>query len=266
VNDHVDVGEQGSETWLTAVLRGPDGMPSAVWERLEATLKAESDARASGEGAASMSSVNMATVNMATVTELAPRRRRSLLTGLVAAALVLVAVGIVVPVTRGSDAGPDSIVAAEASDSFAIENTTSGLAPASDPGSPSRQVVASGIDYSDESMPSDIQQVVDSIGASSARLIADVTPDTSMTEGRDGFTSSLPTLRSCLAWLTGSDRVQALFVDRATYKGSPAAVVVVPVSAGVSMLESLEVWVVSLDCTQKGSSILGHDMVSLSSN
>lgn len=256
MNDHVDVGEQGSETWLTAILRGPDVMPSAVWERLESGLKAESNARSSGQVPATM----------ATVTELAPRRRRSLLTGLVAAALVLVAVGIAVPVMRGSDADPDSVVAAKESDSFAIENATPGLAPASDPDSPSRQVVASGIDYSDESMPVDIRQVVDSIGASSARLIADVTPDASPTEGRDGFTSSLPTLRSCLAWLTGSDRIQALFVDRATYKGLPAAVVVVPASAGVSILESLEVWVVSLDCTQNDSSILGHDMVSLTSN
>ena len=258
MNDHVDVGEQGSEAWVTEILRGPYVMPSGVWERLEAALNAESDARSSGEVTASL-----ATAGLATVTELAPRRRRSLLTGLVAAALVLVAVGIAVPVTWGPDAEPDSI---RASDSFAIENATPGLAPATVPVSPSRQVVASGIDYSDESMPADIRQVVDSIGASSARLIADVTPDASMTEGQDGFTSSLPTLRSCLAWLTGSDRIQALFVDRATYKGSPAAVVVVPASAGVSILESLEVWVVALDCTQKDSSILGHDMVSLTSN
>ena len=255
MNDHVDAGDQGPEPWVTALLRGPDEMPSAVWERLEAALKAESDARSAGEVTVSMATISMATESMATVTDLAPRRRRSLLTGLVAAALVLVAVGIVVPVTRGSDADPKSIVAAEASDSFA-----------NDPASPSRQVVASGINYSDESMPADIRQVVDSIGASSARLIADVTPDASMTEGQDGFTSSLPTLRSCIAWLTGSDQIQALFVDRATYKGSPAAVVVVPTSAGVSILESLEVWVVALDCNQKDSSILGHDMVSLTLN
>jgi len=247
VNDHVDVGEQGSEAWVTAILRGPDTMPREVWERLEAALKDESDARSSGE----------VTTSMATVTELAPRRRRSLVTGLVAAALVLVAVGIVVPATRGSDAGPDS---------FAIENVTPGLAPASVMERPSRQVVASGIDYSDESLPADVRQVVDSIGASSARLIADVTQDASLTEGQDGFTSSLPTLRMCIAWLTGSGRIQALFVDRATYKGSPAAIVVVPASAGVSILELLEVWIVTLDCTQKDSSILGHDVVSLTLN
>jgi len=247
VNDHVDVGEQGSEAWVTAILRGPDTMPREVWERLEAALKDESDARSSSE----------VTTSMATVTELAPRRRRSLVTGLVAAALVLVAVGIVVPATRGSDAGPDS---------FAIENVTPGLAPASDEESPARQVVASGIDYSDESLPADVRQVVDSIGASSARLIADVTQDASLTEGQDGFTSSLPTLRSCIAWLTGSNRIQALFVDRARYKGSPAAIVAVPASAGVSILESLEVWIVTLGCTQEDSSILSHDMVSITLN
>ncbi|NQW71937.1 MAG: hypothetical protein HQ453_04335 [Actinobacteria bacterium] len=70
----------------------------------------------------------------------------------------------------------------------------------------------------------------------------------------------------CIAWLTGSGRIQALFVDRATYKGSPAAIVVVPASAGVSILELLEVWIVTLDCTQKDSSILGHDVVSLTLN
>ena len=260
MNNHVDSDEQGQEAGVTAILRGPVTMPSAVWERLEAALKDESDARSSGD----------LTGSMATVTDLASRRRRpNLLTGVVAAALVLVAVGLIVPVVRGSGGDTDSIVASEASASLplAIENVAPEVAsPVSDPESPARRVVASGIDYSAESMPADIQQVVDSIGASSARLMADVTPDVSMTEGQDGFTSSLATLTSCLAWLTGSDRVQALVVDRARYQGSPAAIVVVPTSSGVSILESLEVWVVTLDCTKNNSSILGHDMVSLTSN
>jgi hypothetical protein len=109
-----------------------------------------------------------------------------------------------------------------------------------------------------------VQQVVDTIGASTARLMADVQPDVSLTEGSSGFTASLPLLRSCLTWLTGSSEIQALFVDRSTYVGIPAVVVAVPASPEGSLLAALDVWIVSLDCEQDQSSILGRDQVSLS--
>lgn len=253
--EQVDLTGQEPDVWVSAALRVEAPMPSSVWERLDAALQDESHTRAS---------LGM-TEGIATVTELAPRRRRpTLLTGMIAAALVLVAAGLVIPVMRDSGGRPESIVAAEAPQALpgAIENA----APKSAGDSPAIQMVASGIDYSASTLPADVQQVVDTIGASSARLMSDVQPDASMTEGSEGFTSSLPLLRSCLAWLTGSDRFQALFVDRASFEGSPAAVVAVPSNVGVSILESLEVWIVTLDCTQNNSSILGHATVSLAAN
>ena len=253
--EQADLTGQEPDAWVSAALRVETSMPSSVWERLDAALRDESDAR---------SSLGV-TEGIATVTELAPRRRRpSLLTGMIAAAAVVVAAGLVIPVMRDSGDSPESIVAAEAPMALpaAIENA----APKSAGNAPARQVVASGIDYSAGTLPSDVRQVVDTIGASSARLMSDVQPDPSMTEGVEGFTSSLPLLKACLAWLTGSDKLQALFVDRASFEGSPAAVVVVPASGGVSILESLDVWIVTLDCTQTDSSILGHETVSLAAN
>jgi hypothetical protein len=194
---------------------------------------------------------------------------------MIAAAVVLVATGLVIPVVVRSGDDPSVIVAADAPKSLpaaALESAVPGAesfqADTFQPGTsgPARQVVASGINYSTETMPTDVQQVVDTIGASTARLMSDVQPDASMTEGSDGFTSSLPALRSCLAWLTGSDSIEALFVDRARFEGVPAAVVVVPASVKASILESLEVWVVALDCAQTDASILGHEMVSINPN
>lgn len=246
-------------------------MPEAVWQRLEAALRAESDARTSIGQAASP----------ATVIDLAPRRRRpTLLSGMIAAAVVLVAAGLAIPVLRDSGSDPEVVVAAEAAKSMPVTSAGAAApevataqpdaaalsAAAPDAGGPARQVVSSGIDYSAETMPTDVQQVVDTIGASNARLMSDVRPDSSMTEGTDGFTSSLPMLKTCLEWLTGADNIQALFVDRARFEGVPAAVVVVPKERARSILETLEVWVVTLDCAQTETSILGHEMVSIAPN
>ncbi|MFZ4484975.1 MAG: hypothetical protein ACOYO9_00160 [Candidatus Nanopelagicales bacterium] len=253
--EQVDLTGPEPDAWVSAALRVEASMPSLVWERLDAALRDESDARARLG----------VTDGIATVTELASRRRRpSLLTGMVAAAVVLVAAGLVLPFVRDSGGSADSIVAGEAP--MALPGAIEDAAPKSAGSAPARQVVASGIDYSAGTLPTDVRQVVDTIGASSARLMSDVQPDPSMTEGVEGFTSSLPLLKACLTWLTGSDKLQALFVDRASFEGSPAAVVVVPASGAVSILQSLEVWIVTLDCTQDDSSILGHETVSLAAN
>ena len=253
-------GEQ--DLWIASILRVDSPMPPAVWDRLASALLAESalrDSHGPFEGGDS-------------VTLLATRRPKPrLFVGVVAAAAVLIAAGVLGSLAQNSGGESGAIVAADAPRSAseapaALSGAQQNSVSTGEISSPARRVMASGIDYKPDTMTGDVQQVIDTIGASTAKLMADVQPDASPTEGSSGFTSSLPSLKSCLAWLTGSDRVQALLVDRASYQGAPAAVVVVPASPGGPLLSSLDVWVVTLDCVQSDSSILGHHVVSLTSN
>jgi len=247
----------GDDTWIESTLRVHSPMPAEVWERLSLALIAEQalrQVRESGESGA-------------TVTLLAGRRSRpSVFIGVAAAAVVLITVGVLGSIARDSSGGSDVITATDASGnaSAVLGGAQQDAAVSSEVMAPSRQVISSGIDYGPDTMSGDIQQVVDTMGASTARLMADVQPDASLTEGSSGFTSSLPLLRTCLTWLTGSSDIQALFVDRSTYEGAPAVVVAVPSSPKGSLLAALDVWIVSLDCAQEQSSILGRDQVSLS--
>ena len=253
-------GSHGDDAWVQDALRVDSPMPAIVWERLSSALLAEQalrQAQLPGDGGA-------------TITLLAGRRRRPrLLIGVAAAAAVLILAGLVGSFAQDSGGDSGVIVAADAPKSAPplLGSARQDTAALDDvPDAPAKQVVASGIDYGPDTMTGDVQKVVDTIGASTARLMADVRPDTSLTEGSTGFTSTLPALRSCLTWLTGSSEIQALFVDRSTYQGTPAAIVVVPDSIGGSLLASMDVWIVSLDCVQEQSSILMHDQVSLTAD
>lgn len=246
------------ETWIESTLRVESRMPAHVWERLSLALLAEQALRQASEAGQSG----------ATVTLLAGRRRRpSVLIGVAAAAAVLITVGIVGSLVQDFGSDSPDITAADAPKSAeaALGVAQQDAVVSNEAMAPARQVMSSGIDYGPATMSGDVQQVVDTIGASTARLMADVRPDTSLTEGSSGFTSTLPLLRSCLTWLTGSSEIQALFVDRSTYEGRPAVVVAVPASPEGSLLAALDVWIVSLDCIQDPSSILGRDQVSLTS-
>ncbi len=244
------------ETWIQATLHVESPMPAQVWERLSLALIAEQalrQVRESGDSGA-------------TVTLLAGRRRRpNVLIGVAAAAVVLITVGVLGSLAQDFGSDSDVITATDAPGgmSAVIGGAQQDAVVSSEVTAPARQVMSSGIDYGPDTMTGDIQQVVDTIGASTARLMADIQPDPSLTEGSSGFTSTLPLLRSCLTWLTGSSEIQALFVDRSTYEGTPAVVVAVPASPEESLLAALDVWIVSLDCTQDQSSILGRGQVSL---
>ena len=246
----------GDDAWIESILQVRSPMPAEVWERLSLALTAEQalrQVRESGESGA-------------TVTQLADRRRRPrVLVGVAAAAVVLITVGVVGSMAQDSSGGSEVITATDASVNApaVLDGAQQDAVVSSEVMAPARQVVSSGIDYGPDTMSGDIQQVVDTMGASTARLMADIQPDASLTEGSSGFTSTLPLLRSCLTWLTGSSDIQALFVDRSTYEGTPAVVVAVPTSRKGSLLAALDVWIVSLDCAQEQSSILGRDQVSL---
>jgi hypothetical protein len=225
------------ETWIQATLHVESPMPAQVWERLSLALIAEQalrQVRESGDSGA-------------TVTLLAGRRRRpNVLIGVAAAAVVLITVGVLGSLAQDFGSDSDVITATDAPGgmSAVIGGAQQDAVVSSEVTAPARQVMSSGIDYGPDTMTGDIQQVVDTIGASTARLMADL-------------------LRSCLTWLTGSSEIQALFVDRSTYEGTPAVVVAVPASPEESLLAALDVWIVSLDCTQDQSSILGRGQVSL---
>ena len=252
-----DVVAGGDEAWINSILRVDSPMPAEVWERLRSALVAEQALR----------EVQEAGESGATVTLLAGRRRRpTALIGVAAAAVVLISVGVLGSLAQQVGGDSDVIAATDSSigQPAALSGPEQDALAASEGSPPARQVVSSGIDYGPDTMSGDVQQVVDTIGASKARLMADVEPDASLTEGVSGFTSTLPLLRSCLAWLTGSSDIQALFVDRSTYEGTPAVVVAVPASPKGSLIAALDVWIVSLDCARDQSSILGRGQVSLS--
>ncbi len=95
-----------------------------------------------------------------------------------------------------------------------------------------------------------------------------VSPVTLPIEG--GFTQSWDALRACLTWLAKSAQAQALVVDRATYEGVDAGVVVAPASqvdpatspppstTVESSMGTLDVWVVKPECQQVKDGIMEH--------
>ena len=84
----------------------------------------------------------------------------------------------------------------------------------------------------------------------------------------DGFTASWQALRDCVTWLTQSPDAQALIVDRATYDGNAAGVIVAPATLPDADLSTpsptvtvdtgqgvFDVWVVNPECKQKWNSL-----------
>ena len=262
----------GSDARMQAMLRVEGGMPTAVWDRLQAALDAEALNRAE-HGA-----------TRADVVDIRSRRRAPVLfAGAAAAAVVLVAAGLLVNATQGTRAENPAVVAdggfapAGATENLVLGadapvgaaaplKSESAVQSTGDGSLPVRRVVQTGLDYGSSSMKDNVQEVIDTIGASNAQLMSDVQPDPDPPGGVAGFTTTLVGLRSCINWLMGHDRGQALVVDRALYKGRPVGVVIVPTTDGASggsMLEALEVWVVTLDCTHEHESILEHTMIGL---
>ncbi|MHB1065908.1 MAG: hypothetical protein ACYC2Z_00550 [Candidatus Nanopelagicales bacterium] len=231
----------------SAVDPAPPAIPGGVWARLDHALVSEAASRA-----AEMQG------NVVVLSH--PRRRWA--GGLVAAAVAVVAVGAGVAVVQG--AGTRSIVATESAKQAAIPEETAVLAEAPAEGGAgdlavaapapapsavvpaSRIVMASNTDYTPSSLRSQVATMVRERFATPEDAYGDTAVAVQLPVV-GGFTRSWDALRDCLRELTRSSTIQALVVDRGTFNGSAAGVIVAPVEDGVGLFD---VWVVNGDCEQ----------------
>ena len=247
------------EARLRAAL-GPEAMPPEVWTRLERALHREAADRAPAGGTA----------------EVVPmRRRRPMLAGLLGAAAAVVAVAVLVPTVVQRNAEEAAPVAAPKMNAGSASAMALMAAPPMDAAPmdaasmgadmPARQVIASGRSYSAGDMTQDIAALVDSVGAGHARLLSSVSQEPTPTEGASGFTATLDGVTACVQALTASTERQALVIDRATFNGKDAAIVIVPSAIDPSApMTQIDVWVVGPDCSTAHASVVWHGTMPLS--
>lgn len=215
-------------------------MPDEVWQRLAAALEAQSTIPVSGAGRARASR---------------PARWAG---GLVAAGVAVVAVGIGVTVlgTGGGTAvvagsaldegaartakvasasafAADEIAPAAASGESGSQDFVAGsgaadatVVPAVAPAA--RMVLDSRTDYQPARLQGQVVSLVKQAGFTTLRDATTKQMPTPAMPVEDGFTGSWSELRDCVTWLTNSAESQALVVDRGTYVGQDAGVVVAP--------------------------------------
>jgi hypothetical protein len=232
----------------------PVPMPAPVWDRLSRVLAAEQAARAAaGSPAGADASADVVPIGTRTARrEEARTRRTRLLGGLVAAAVVVVAAGLGLSALRGTSPGPAPVAAGAAEDA-AVDG---GAAPA-------LQITRTGTNYAQASFDDQVADLLASdevqdtlpraLGAASGEAAVPVEAEDVAPVGEDGFTSSWAGLRACVAGLAGSAQVQAIVVDRATYEGRDAGVVVLPT---VRTTATVDVWVVEPGCGQADPRVL----------
>lgn len=232
-------------------------MPDDVWNRLSAALAAESAPSSSLAAARSSHSARWAG-------------------GLVAASVAILAVGVSVTVLRtpGEAVVANEIVASSAAAGLsadagsAAEAFDAGVLAAPEALSfagmvpPARKVVDSDMDYTSSALRSQVTSVLTSFGMGSERqaksaMAAPATVDVAADVPSTGFTASAQALRDCIDKLTEQSDTTVLLVDRSTFEGSDAGVVIAPddpttdpTGAATSQPQPamLRVWVVDEDC------------------
>ena len=136
---------------------------------------------------------------------------------------------------------------------------------------PARVVLASGTDYTPAGLGTQVTGLLDRVGVDDAEDARAMPIETSLPAvGASGFTASMTALRECITALTESTQSQALVVDRATYQGSDAGVVVAPTyddppstspaptATLTTDMGELDVWVVNPDCSVVDPSVMLH--------
>jgi ketosteroid isomerase-like protein len=216
-------------------------MPDWAWDRLTTAMAAET-ARATHVPAAGRS------------------RLARWGGGLVAASVAVVAVGVGVTAFQGEGSG-GAVVAGDAAapaPSVAALSAEAGPERLAFAGiSPAHMLVDSDTDYTAAGLRSQVRQVLTAFGVGdeeqAKQVMAAETPV--VVEGAGvpttGFLASEESLRDCITKLTQDAEATALMVDRSTYEGQDAGVVVAPEDAPVAStptMDELLVWVVDEDC------------------
>jgi hypothetical protein len=260
-----------------------EAMPTSVWEHISTTLSLESADRIVPDSPAALGSDPA-------VRELDSYRKHRVggkwVGGLVAASVTLFAVGIGVNVLNSDTADQNSVVAGAQSaqpaqsDSLAAASPQiiqAGFVP------PAVEVLESGSDYNSTNLRDNVTRLLSKLGIKKPMDIF-MTPVSDMRSKKmtkaTGMTGSLETLRNCLNEITKSESSQAIFVDRATFQGMDAGVIVIPMvmfkgmdtlttsgdrmkfaydleSSGAD-LGALDVWVVGPDCGTLALDVYSH--------
>lgn len=251
----------GSESGLPDQLMPDQLMPGDVWERLAAAIAAEPPLIVAGP--------------LATVTAMSPRRRTRWVSGLVAASVALLALGVVVQavrtpspevvvadaVTKGMTSDQAGATQTEATQTEATQaeaaqldsgepNTMAGVSGQT---MPARQVVASGITYSRSTMQDQIGDLFDRIGVADARAMDSIVQETpeNLVEGNTGFTASVESIRACIAALILPDDLGTVVIDRANFEQQEVGLIL-----DLTPNKTIKAWLVGLDCGQGGPSIM----------
>jgi hypothetical protein len=110
---------------------------------------------------------------------------------------------------------------------------------------PTRMLVDSDVDYTSAALPQQVSTVMDDLevpttatSVPATELVADPMP-------AGGFTSSAEALRNCITKLTKAAASTVMLVDRSTFEGQDAGVVVAPEPPPSTLVR---VWVVDPDC------------------
>lgn len=263
-------------------------MPTSVWEHIATTLSLESADRVVPDSPAALGSDPA-------VLELASYRKHRIggkwVGGLVAASVTLFAVGIGVNVLNSDPADQNSVVAGAPVQSLSSQDAQlQETLPAASPQviqagfvPPAVEVVESGYDYNSSNLRESVTRLLGSLGIKKPMDIF-MAPVKDMSSKKlakaTGMTGSLESLRKCLNEITKSESSQAIFVDRATFQGMDAGVIVIPMamfkgmdtrttsgdrmkfaaeleSSGVD-LGALDVWVVGPNCGTVSFDVYSH--------
>jgi hypothetical protein len=241
-------------------------MPDAVWEQLATVLSLEQASRSGGGASSEILSFPTG-----------GRRRLNLTSGLIAASVAILAVGIAVVALRPAtntdvvaSNAPAGSVAAESSADPAAEAAPfaasapqvvqAGFVP------PARAITQSDMAYTPENVVGQIDSMIDGFGMTSPlEMLTMDSPKTMKKAMRtSGFMASEEKLRNCITMLTQSDQSQALIVDRAQYMGSDAGVIVIPAFMAIdvsspppsNMPITLDIWVVGPNCGEQDGAVL----------
>ncbi|MGI9196885.1 MAG: hypothetical protein ACR2KE_05425 [Candidatus Nanopelagicales bacterium] len=231
-------------------------MPPEVWSRIEVALAAEppftpglpGDPAPEVAVAASVSDLG------------AHRARRSRVLPILAGAAGVVLVGaVVIPSMRAGDA-PTPVAdggspAAVAATNPSVMDSTATRAQAEAVAMP-RMMMSTGTQYASAQMPTQVSTLLSTAGISTADQVIDMAtaepPVDVSPVGTEGFTASEALLADCLARLGMSpDAMPTLIIDRATYDGQDAGVILAMKESG-SQGETpavLDVVVIGAQCT-----------------
>jgi hypothetical protein len=261
---------------------GTTPMPADVWQRIEAVLAAESSRRGPVSApVAAAAEVGDADPSPAAVIPITRARRSGPMRwagGVVAAGVVVVAGAVVVPTMLTGTATVAGDAVTITLDASARASSPQDLAPAG--GQPdtmaeaapmaavepaAKVVLASNTVYSPKTLRRQVADLVRKEGITSPEMAATLAAVTTDLPSVTGFTETWDALRECLTRLAMPPDATALLVDRGTYEGEPAGVIVAPdtgvdyAAAGESPAPTetiatagglFDIWVVDEDCEQ----------------